>query len=88
MIEAYQSGLKNARDLPNGHIFGVGSELDPTHDMAKIVKNEFNKDFQVEFDHIKETYRPQFNHKTLKPPKPTKSSTLKLKKANDLKEQE
>lgn len=42
MIEAYQCGLKFARDLPNGHIFGISSELDPSHDMAKIVKNDFN----------------------------------------------
>lgn len=42
MIEAYQIGLKYARDLPNNHIFGITSELDSTHDMSKVVKNNYN----------------------------------------------
>ena len=48
-IEANYQGLKQARDLPNDHQFGVKSGLDAEHNMSAVVRNEYVGDHQVKF---------------------------------------
>lgn len=79
-------GLRAARDLPNDFTYGVGSDLDPQHRMADVVKNQYAAAADCKTSHIDrvaDEYRPQYRNNVLKPPKPTRSSMLKLKRLND-----
>lgn len=73
--------LENASKLEGqGHVYGISNELEHPSHFKKLLEHQFTELLSArELDLQEAKYKPELINKTLKPPKPTKSSLIRQK---------
>jgi len=77
LIKSTHEEIKCAKDLPNDHIFGVGSG--ESHQMKNIMQNAYDIKTQQKFETLEQDFKPSMKKYNLKPPKPTKANIMRTK---------